>query len=587
MEQAREKERVVLLYRASTKKQTDSENDIPLQRDILKPWAESKGWEFTKEFIEGGVSGYKVSATKRDAIIEIKAMAERKEFDILGIYMSDRLGRIAEETPLIVSFLNSRGIKVISYGEGEITAHTHQDKLMTYIRYWQAEGESIKTSMRVKDAGEAQVKAGKWRGGNPPYGYKSVSRGTLNYKGKPIFDVEIDESQAEIVKKIFKMYTEEHYGCTSIAKHLNNSGVPTQKGNQWNGSMINKMLKNKLYTGIYVLHAWTKNSPLIESPIMSHLKIVEQSTYDKASKIRDSNTLCKNPQRPTVYGETLLSGLMYCGECGRKITSHYHHYKRQKKDGTLWEHTRMRYRCTSYHTPIDRKETCHQKTYAMELLDKLVITDAKAFVKLSDREKLLKQAENTVGEKLKQISEKSKTLCKDKIRLEKEIAKIKESVLKSLMGEGDYSPALLNEMLATKEKEYTKTLEKLDTYETEKQDLESELTEKREFAINLDSWETRFDTASIAQQKAMLLNIIDKITIHPNHIIVNYKIETKRIEKLQPILAPSWQPDQTENTQNSTNSAPNTLETPTFHANSGVNTNPLATRSMLSMPYES
>jgi hypothetical protein len=33
-----QKPRVVLLYRASSKKQTDDENDIPLQRQILRPW---------------------------------------------------------------------------------------------------------------------------------------------------------------------------------------------------------------------------------------------------------------------------------------------------------------------------------------------------------------------------------------------------------------------------------------------------------------------------------------------------------------------------------------------------------------------
>ena len=92
-----QKPRVVLLYRASSKQQTSTDtNDIPLQRNILKPWAEQKGYTFVREFVEAAVSGFKVSASKRDAIIEIKAMAERGEFDILGIYMSDRLGRIAE-----------------------------------------------------------------------------------------------------------------------------------------------------------------------------------------------------------------------------------------------------------------------------------------------------------------------------------------------------------------------------------------------------------------------------------------------------------------------------------------------------------
>ena len=43
-------------------------------------------------------------------------------------------------------------------------------KSRTYIRYWQAEGESIKTSKRIKDAHGQAVEQGKWRGGHPPYG---------------------------------------------------------------------------------------------------------------------------------------------------------------------------------------------------------------------------------------------------------------------------------------------------------------------------------------------------------------------------------------------------------------------------------
>lgn len=95
---------------------------------------------------------------------------------------------------------------------------------MTYIRFWQAEGESLKTSIRIKDANEKAVEQGKWRGGNPPYGYKSVSRGTLKGKGRPIFDVEIDLAAAEIVKKIYKMY-QEHYTFVSIARYLNDNNV--------------------------------------------------------------------------------------------------------------------------------------------------------------------------------------------------------------------------------------------------------------------------------------------------------------------------------------------------------------------------
>ena len=42
------------------------------------------------------------------------------------------------------------GIEVWSAMEGQQRFDTHVDKLLNYIRYWQASGESIKTSIRVK-----------------------------------------------------------------------------------------------------------------------------------------------------------------------------------------------------------------------------------------------------------------------------------------------------------------------------------------------------------------------------------------------------------------------------------------------------
>lgn len=74
--------------------------------------------------------GFKISANDRDVIQDIKKMADCREFDILVIYMSDNLGRIADETPLIVSYLNQRGITVFSYTEGEISAKDHTSKLI-------------------------------------------------------------------------------------------------------------------------------------------------------------------------------------------------------------------------------------------------------------------------------------------------------------------------------------------------------------------------------------------------------------------------------------------------------------------------
>jgi len=88
------KKRVLCLYRVSTKQQVNAEDDIPVQRrecmDFISRMPE---WEFVGEKLEKGVSGFKVSASKRDAIQEIRQMAERDEFDVLLVFMARTLIR--------------------------------------------------------------------------------------------------------------------------------------------------------------------------------------------------------------------------------------------------------------------------------------------------------------------------------------------------------------------------------------------------------------------------------------------------------------------------------------------------------------
>ena len=54
------------------------------------------------------------------------------------------------ETPFVVEWFVRNGVEVWSAVEGQQRFDNHVDKLLNYIRYWQASGESIKTSVRVK-----------------------------------------------------------------------------------------------------------------------------------------------------------------------------------------------------------------------------------------------------------------------------------------------------------------------------------------------------------------------------------------------------------------------------------------------------
>ena len=83
--------RAALSYRVSTKGQVDH-NDIPMQKIKCRKFAQQQGWRVVMEKAEKGISGSKVSASKRDVIQELRQEAGNGSFDILLVYMFDRLG---------------------------------------------------------------------------------------------------------------------------------------------------------------------------------------------------------------------------------------------------------------------------------------------------------------------------------------------------------------------------------------------------------------------------------------------------------------------------------------------------------------
>lgn len=209
--------RVLCLYRVSTKGQVDPKDDLPMQRrECLEFIKRMPDWIYYDERLEKGVSGYKVSAAKRDVILEIKALAEEKRFDVLLVFMFDRLGRKEDETPFLVQWFIEHGIEVWSTREGQQRLDSRADKLINYIRFWQAGGESEKTSIRVKAAQTQMTADGIWRGGARPFGYKLIHKGRVGKKNRPLYDLAIDEVEGPIVKEIFDMVCYEGYSAKKI-----------------------------------------------------------------------------------------------------------------------------------------------------------------------------------------------------------------------------------------------------------------------------------------------------------------------------------------------------------------------------------
>ena len=122
--------RAGLAYRVSTKGQVDHD-DIPMQKIECRKVCVQHGWRVVLEKSEKGISGSKVSATKRDAIQELKAEAEKGNIDILLVFLFDRLGRIESETPYVVEWFVKHGVEVWSTREGQQKIDSHTDKLIT------------------------------------------------------------------------------------------------------------------------------------------------------------------------------------------------------------------------------------------------------------------------------------------------------------------------------------------------------------------------------------------------------------------------------------------------------------------------
>ena len=83
-----EKKRVGCLYRVSTKKQVNIEDDIPMQRNACMEFIKKREeWELNKEYIEPGVSGYHKGLNERKVLQEVIKDVGEKNIDVVFLIL--------------------------------------------------------------------------------------------------------------------------------------------------------------------------------------------------------------------------------------------------------------------------------------------------------------------------------------------------------------------------------------------------------------------------------------------------------------------------------------------------------------------
>ena len=529
--------RVICLYRVSTKGQVDKD-DIPMQRIKCRKFIDAQGWTLVGEYAEKGVSGFKVSAEKRDAITSIRKEAERGAFDVLLVFMFDRLGRRDDETPFLVEWFISKGIEVWSTREGQQKMESRADKLINYIRYWQAGGESEKTSERVRTKHRQMVEEGLWRGGTRPFGYKLIHNGRIGKKNRQLFDLAIDENESVIVRDIFDGYIRRGMGIHRLANYLNSRYPSPDK--IWAPQSVKTILTNPIYIGI-------SRCGDVRSPVNEALRIVSDEDFEFAKRVMTMRVTRKTQTRgdidednsdetkrtkTSIFGASLLSGLLYCAHCGHKLVGTYHTKKRVNGEC----YYRPVYCC--YNGATKAKGCDGQRTYSAQKIEEAVLEIVRQyfshFGKSVDaiwKEQQRLQIKQGSGARLKQAE-------MGLAKLNAQYKKLREEMVKVLMGESVFDEATIKSMLDEKQEAIVKAESYLEELRVSAEDTEQKLQQLILQYRSISDWAEIFDAANNDEKKMILSRIIEKITVDKEyhleiHFLITLDSFRREVEQLE------------------------------------------------------
>ena len=397
-------------------------NSIKNQKAILKKYADDNGFINTEFFVDDGVSG-----TTFDRPDFQRMIAEMESGKIGTIIVKDmsRLGRDYLKVGYYteIAFPNAE-VRFIAINNGVDSANQQDSDFTPFlniINEWYAKD----TSKKIRAVFKAKGESGKPLCTTPPFGYKKDPDDKNHWI--------VDEDAAKVVKYIFQLCIE-GYGPTQIAHKLKDEGIftpsyyfksiglyptaiITEEPCKWSARTVANILDKQEYLGHTINFKTRRKSYKIKKKIDNdpsewkifknkHEAIIDEETFNTVQRIRNGR------RRRTLLGDMpLLSGMVYCADCGSKL------YQVRSKD---WNHDKEYMVCATYRKRGKHNCTSHQiRNIDIEKALLYMIQQVTAFARDYEDEFIELVAKNKNKELERRIRESKKELEQSMSRVSK------------------------------------------------------------------------------------------------------------------------------------------------------------------------
>lgn len=303
------------------------------------------------------------------------------------------------------------------------------------------------------------------------------------------------------------------YGAQRIATYLTNLGYRTRAGKPWHHATIRGILCNLTYTG--VLRCGESRSQVIPE-----LKIIEPELFEAAQHIRTNRAQSAEAERTVprkIGGQSLLSGNVYCGHCGARLsltTSGKAYPCKADPNRTI---KRIRYICYGK----TRKQTeCDGPTgYTAHILDDII---DKLVRGIFERMRAVPKSE-IVNVKYREKMEERKTLLQairaDYNKAAADLESLRGEVIKAIHGESAFSKELLGSLIAEAETTCTKLQSQLDNAQADYDNGKAILAALNAQYDDIISWADMYDTASMDAKRMIVNCLIKRVDVYRDYKI--------------------------------------------------------------------